>query len=489
MKKLLAIALAVVLMAMSSGVAMAAVGGAWATKAVHPEEIEGAAASLINGKIYVSHGMRSGGDSDNLTIYDIATDTWSAGADANVPRAELVGASAVGKHYAIGGRPAQSTVEIYDPATDTWSMGPAMPTARRGLGAATIGSKIYVVGGSTGTTPHSGTALATNEVLDTVAGTWTSLASMPTAMMGVYATVAFGGKVYVFGGYDGTNVSGAVQIYDPATDTWVAGTPMPTPRSNAVAGVCCGRIFVIGGYNGSNLTVNEVYDPATDTWDTAPAKPTAGSEFAVGDVSVGDKIYVIGSGIFGASDDTHEVFSPLFVQVDKVLIDEEPDDVLADGDAIIEVGEKWYFSVNITVTNPTIWTVTDVMVKDNLGGDLELVSTQVNDGVIYDWSGYPLSKKKKDNSLTQGEVTVEWSGKSEKAHLFWDVQDGTLSPGETHTLTIVVATDQNPAGQQEYSEAGTHELNSGATAKGLLDSVWPVTDTSDSIEVEVIEPN
>ena len=86
---------------------------------------------------------------------------------------------------------------------------------------------------------------------------------------------------------------------------------MPTPRSNALAGVCGGNIFVIGGSPTSigNLTVNEAYNPVTDTWDTAPAKPTAGSEFAVGAVSAFGKIHAIGSGIFGNPQTTHEVFT------------------------------------------------------------------------------------------------------------------------------------------------------------------------------------
>jgi len=160
-----------------------------------------------------------------------------------------------------------------------------------------------------------------------------------------------------------------------------------------------------------------------------------------------------------------------------------------DEDGIIEVGEKWCFTLNITVTNNTPLPITNVIVKDNFGGDLELVSTQVDGGAVSDWSGYPLTKK--DNSVTQGEVTVEWSGKSEKAHLFWNVEDGTLSPGETHTLTVVVATDQNPGSKQQYTSPGTHCLNSGATAKGFVElasGVWEVSDTTDEICVETGQP-
>jgi len=237
-----------------------------------------------------------------------------------VPTSELVGAAAGGRHYAIGGRTAPVTgaavVEIFDPGLNTWSLGPLMPTPRRGLGAATIGNKIYVVGGSDGGQPHVGTPLAANEVLDTSINTWSALAPMPIPMMGVYSTVAWGGRVYVIGGFDSANVSGAVQIYDPASDTWSPGAPMPTPRSNGLAGICGGNIFVIGGFDGgiagggsNNLDVNEAYNPATNTWDTAHPMPTVGSEFAVSGVSAFGGIHAIGSGIFGQAQSIHEVFT------------------------------------------------------------------------------------------------------------------------------------------------------------------------------------
>jgi hypothetical protein len=69
-----------------------------------------------------------------------------------------------------------------------------------------------------------------------------------------------------------------------------------------------------------------------------------------------------------------------------------------------------------------------------------------------------------------------------------------LGPGETATLDLLVATDVNPGQdkkavpQNEYTEAGPHELNSGANVKGILHEMQ-LSATSDSISVDVIEPN
>ena len=116
-----------------------------------------------------------------------------------------------------------------------------------------------------------------------------------------------------------------------------------------------------------------------------------------------------------------------------------------DGDGIIEVGEKWYFALDITVTNnDDDDAFTDVVVKDNLGGDLEVVCI----------------------SSSQGSVTIKLKGRTKKAQLSWDV--GTLAPGASATLVLSVSTDINPGGHQEYTEGGIHCLNSGATVKGII---------------------
>jgi Bacterial Ig-like domain (group 3)/Kelch motif len=279
--------------------------------------IEGSAASLINGKIYVSHGYRNG-DSNLLSIYDIATNTWTHGGpsapDAVSIRSELAGATDGSKHYAIGGRGATTLtdVEVFDPSTNTWSAKTPMPSARAGLAAVFVNGKIYAIGGRDQDTYGAGTLQNANEAYDIGTDTWATKASMPTPLSDIYATVAFNGKIYVFGGATGqSGVSNLVQIYDPVADSWTTGTPMPTARGAAMAAVIDGRIAVFGGVSdavgscnvsactSANLAVTEVYDPGTDAWSSGTALTTAASEMAAGVVSDGTKAFAIGSGIFG----------------------------------------------------------------------------------------------------------------------------------------------------------------------------------------------
>jgi N-acetylneuraminic acid mutarotase len=297
----------------------------WTARAPVPNGLEGAAASIIGDKIYVTHGFIDlfTGDSTMTQIYDIPSNTWDPpGANAAVARSELAGVCAiedgVARHFAIGGR-FQTTVEVYDPGTDTWSARAPMLTARRGLCASyvpTLGPQgtIFAIGGGIGDRPHSGVATGANEAYGVASGGWIAKAPMPTPVMGVYACAWHPGTglIYVFGGYDSAvgAVSNLVQRYDPVANAWLPnGAPMPTARSNAIAGICANDIYVIGGLNPQlNRTENERYDPVADAWVAASSLPSARSEMASTAISTGQAIYAIGSGVGGVALNLHDRF-------------------------------------------------------------------------------------------------------------------------------------------------------------------------------------
>jgi hypothetical protein len=155
-----------------------------------------------------------------------------------------------------------------------------------------------------------------------------------------------------------------------------------------------------------------------------------------------------------------------------------------DGDGIIEVGEEWQFNVVLEVTNVSIGEVTEILLKDNLGGDLRINAVLWESG---NWVTVtqPTAKHKRDNVTTYGPFTIEWTGKTKKAHIYIDV--GDLDPGEwSGYFQLDISTDVNPGGHQEWSSEGPTELNSGATAKGLLQGWYEVESTTAPIEVDVL---
>lgn len=277
--------------------------------------VEGATAGVLvdpldgRRKIYVSHG-HSLGDTSALRVYDIVNDAWFLGPNASVVRSEGSGTAVGNRLFALGGRPAIGAVEIFDPVGGGfWTSGSPMMTPRSGLGVAALQGKIFAVGGRLGSSPLDGPGLATNEVYNPSTDSWMAKAPMPVPLGDVYATVALGDRLHVFGGWDGIQNTAFTQVYDPAVDAWTLHTPMPTPRSNALAGVLAGRALVIGGLAspfGVNSSMVEVYDPVFDTWCTGPAKPTPASEIASTGANTPGVIYAVGSGSFGLSSSIHE---------------------------------------------------------------------------------------------------------------------------------------------------------------------------------------
>jgi Kelch motif len=282
--------------------------------------VEGMSVASIGNKIYAVCGYDAG-DTKTTRIYDIATDTWSTGADAPSQSSEGVGLAHDGLFYNVGGRGGASNYFwSYDPVYNVWnSMLAPMPTNRIGLAAAVVGDYIYAIGGRTGSAPNGYGKMNVVERYDIYNNAWTTVAPLPAARSDMAAAVV-GGKIYIFGGFDAAgNVLNTVDVYNPVTNTWTIGlTPMPTPRGSMYAvAKKGGTVYVIGGWNGVypfNTSVGskvEAYKVASNTWTTGyTSMPTARSESGAADH--GGLIYIIGGATpgGGASVSANEVYKP-----------------------------------------------------------------------------------------------------------------------------------------------------------------------------------
>ena len=273
----------------------------WTRKADMPTARRSLSANVVDGKIYVIGGVGGGSKVD---VYDPGTDTWTQKADMPTKRYYLCTAVVDGLIYAIGGNPdaavsasgrgpALATVEVYDPATDTWTARADAPLALEFSSASVVEGKIYVFGNWV-----EEKAVPTAQEYDPATDTWRARADMPTDRGGLSTSVV-NGKIYALGGlvtYAGYNMT-AVEEYDPATDTWAAKAPMPSKRA-APTVVVNGRIYVFGGAetdsiwgDGGSPSVYE-YDPATDTWARLDDMPFVRSLHTA--AVVDGKVYIIG---------------------------------------------------------------------------------------------------------------------------------------------------------------------------------------------------
>ena len=248
----------------------------WVRKADSPQGRAYPMVGALNGKIIVAGGCLNNGDcyftTNSVDVYDVATDSWTPGPSMLTARSDAAGVVANGKFWVIGGRGNQSgnyytigAVESFDPVTNQWTSHAAMPNPRLIEAFAVYEGKIYLIGGDDRTNP----ALTLVESYDPVSGQWTTLAPLPRRIGGSGAGV-LNGKIYVVAGFEinestGFQQSNRVLVYDPPTNTWTEGPPIPTgryaPRPQAIGGT----LYVAGnGWQNQGSTTLEGLAPRDD---------------------------------------------------------------------------------------------------------------------------------------------------------------------------------------------------------------------------------
>ncbi|MEI7528714.1 MAG: right-handed parallel beta-helix repeat-containing protein [Elusimicrobiota bacterium] len=184
-----------------------------------------------------------------------------------------------------------------------WATKAALPMLRRYMATGVIGGKIYMVGGYNGTDPFD-----TNVSYDPATNDWETKAVMPTVRYGAAAGV-IGGKLYVVGGFNQSSYLNKNEVYDPAANAWSTKAVMPSTRAYLAVGVIGGRLYAMGGFNDpANLDANEMYDPVSDTWSTKAVMFTGRSELIAG--VIGGKLYAA-AGYNGSYLDTNEEYDPV----------------------------------------------------------------------------------------------------------------------------------------------------------------------------------
>ena len=223
-----------------------------------PNAGEGPCGALWNGKIYVAQGTTGSA----LYIYDIATNTWTTGANRPVANGYGCAAGALnGKLYVAGGNAAPTTLSVYDIATNTWSTGAAPPSGIFLSGYQTVGNFLYVVGGFTPTVGVNSTATMR---LDMTTGTWSSGPAFTPARAD-FGLASAGTKLYAIGGdanggafFDSTDLVNELDVAGLAGRNAGSASPpnLPQPVRQAnqagfnSTGRVGGEIWSTGGING-----------------------------------------------------------------------------------------------------------------------------------------------------------------------------------------------------------------------------------------------
>ncbi len=205
---------------------------------MHERRVDAVAVTASDGKIYVMGGYRQLGGNWRLTYVK---------AGPRIVRRKDDGPSKKPEGLAVS-----DTMECYDPRTNSWEYKKPLSSPRMEFSAA-MGSdnKIYVFGGFAGLGQKKGTpVLATTEVYDPKTNTWSEGKPMPETRVFHAAVHAANGKIYVIGGSRTLHSPplASVLVYDPVKDSWSKGPSMNVPRgSPAAVATPDGKIYVVGG--------------------------------------------------------------------------------------------------------------------------------------------------------------------------------------------------------------------------------------------------
>jgi len=255
-----------------------------------PEAVASFGAATLDGGLYVYGGHR--GERHRYNAEDVSgafhrLDLSGARGWERLPEGQPLQGAALVPHdqalYRIGGMAARNRREAphdlyssdivarFDLRRRQWEPLPGLPAPRSSHDAALVGDTLYVVGGwqlrGQEEKPAWHDAVWTFDVTQP-ARPWAAI-PQPFKRRGL-AAAALGSRLYCLGGMDAEgNTSLAVDVYEPARQSWDAGPELPggTMKGFGCAAAVCGGRLYVSGLKGA------LYRLATgaDAWEPAGA--------------------------------------------------------------------------------------------------------------------------------------------------------------------------------------------------------------------------
>lgn len=197
--------------------------------------------------------------------------------------------------------------------TEAWESLPDVPDPEGGkiaAAASRVKDRLYVIGGYHVAADGSEKSSRKVHRFDVASNAWLpDGADIPKAIDDQVQAVWRDSLLFVVTGWSNTQNVPDVQIYNPATDTWAAGTPVPNNNSykafGASGSIIKDTIYYLGGASGgSNFPASSQFrkgiinpnNPLEITWSTTNLPAAKGYRMAAGKMS-GHLIWVGGSDV------------------------------------------------------------------------------------------------------------------------------------------------------------------------------------------------
>ncbi|EYF00270.1 Kelch repeat-containing protein [Chondromyces apiculatus] len=281
-------------------VSLPAAAQSWVQSSLNVPRLNQSAALLPGGDVLLVGGDFDYGTGKAVERYSAATGTWSIVGDTLQDHVSSTHAfSLPGGQVLVGSM--EAPFEIYDPVSETSiSLSPAGQFFSDTATTRLSDGDLLFVGGGMSTFDWGDT-----QRFDVATNTLQVVAFLSTPRRSHTATLLVDGRVLVVGGLHSlsevgpTEVLASVEIYDPVADTWSAGAPLPGARVNHRASrLPDGRVLVTGGQDATLALLDStvLYDPATDTWSAGPTLPSARAYHEVVSLPSGRVVLVGGDG-------------------------------------------------------------------------------------------------------------------------------------------------------------------------------------------------
>lgn len=222
---------------------------AWQELAPLPQKLNHAGMTALNGKIYLSGGMRDlmqKKPSAAFYEYDPGTNQWAELPSMPAPRAAHSMIAFQGKLILLGGLPPNSEeCWTYDPFSRNWSQGqlPPLPEARDHLKVLHQGDDLLVVGGRNET---GGLPFCLRLKKDS--RRWEPFGRLDFPRGGLAAALQQG-RIYIAGGEDleTRKTIALAERFEPEMGEWKLSTSLPNGRHGMISEQIGSKWYLIGG--------------------------------------------------------------------------------------------------------------------------------------------------------------------------------------------------------------------------------------------------
>jgi hypothetical protein len=226
---------------------------------------------LDDGEVLIVAGYNAG-ELTSCEVFNPASGRFTAtGSLISARTGHTATLLADGKVLVVGGdafniNPGFVTAELFDPATGAFSITGSL-SARRDAHTATrlADGRVLVVGGEgDGDASLGQEDFASSEIYDPAKGTFAMTGSLSTQRFGHTATMLANGKILIAAGMNHLGTAtylASAELFDPAAGTFTSTTPLVGVRTGHRAALLpSGKVLLVGGLRNPNSA--EVYDPA-----------------------------------------------------------------------------------------------------------------------------------------------------------------------------------------------------------------------------------